>query len=168
MIPRIRSPHLAVILWSCTLLAPTAAAQSLTGALIGTVRDGQGSLIPGARVRVSSPALLRRELTTTTNESGQLRFPALPPGSYSLDVELAGFATYREERIGIGAGATIERTVVLRVAGIAESITVEGAGSRLEARGSGLESRLAAEDLNAIPTGRFSPPSDRASTRTSS
>ena len=150
-----RVPCVAILLWICSILTSTATAQSLTGALVGTVRDAQGSLVPGARVRVSSPALLRDELTTTTNDNGQLRFPALPPGSYSLEVELAGFASYREERITIGAGATIERTVVLGVAGVAESITVEG-GSRLEARASGLETRFGPEDLGAIPTGRFS------------
>jgi Carboxypeptidase regulatory-like domain len=49
----------------------------------------------------------------TTNEKGQLRFPNLSPGSYSIDVEMAGFARYHEDAIAIGAGATIERTVVL-------------------------------------------------------
>ena len=130
------------VLMTCVVLARVSAAQGLTGALIGTVRDGEGGVLPGAVVRVTSPALIGRELKATTNEKGQLRFPALPPGSYSLDIEMPGFATYHEEDISIGAGATIERTVVLKLAGVAESVTVQGAGSRIEARGSGLETRL--------------------------
>ena len=69
-------------------------------------------------------------------------FPGLPPGTYALDVELKGFTPYHAEDIRIGAGATIERTVILKLAGVAESVVVEGSGSRIEARGSGL--RLAA------------------------
>ena len=92
----------------------------------------------------------------TTNERGQLRFPNLPPGSYTLDIEMQGFAPYHEEDIRIGAGATLERTVVLKLAGVAESIVVEGAGSRIEARSSGFETRFGSEDLKTIPTRRYS------------
>src|SRR5688572_4817853 len=133
-----------------------AAAQGLTGALIGTVKDAQGGALPGAVVRLSSPALIGGAETLTTNEKGQLRFPAIPGGQYALDIEAEGFSAYREEDIRIGFGATIERTVVLSVAGIEESLVVEGAGSRIEARGSGFESRFGPEDLRTIPVRRFS------------
>ena len=139
-----------------SLLPRAAVAQALTGALIGTVKDAQGGMLPGVLVRVSSPVLIGREVRTTTNEKRQLRFPALPPGSYALDVEMAGFAGYHEEDVRIGAGATLERTIVLPLAGIAESLTVEGAGSRIEARGSGVETRFVRDDIRSIPTGRFS------------
>ncbi len=92
----------------------------------------------------------------TTNEKGQLRFPALPPGSYVLAVELPGFSTYHEEDIRIGAGATIERTAVLELAGVAESIVVEGAGSRLDARDPGFGTRFGADDIKTIPSRRAS------------
>src|SRR5262245_56627696 len=144
------------VLMNGVVLARAAGAQGLTGALVGTVKDGEGGVLPGALLRITSPALIGRELKATTNEKGQLRFAAVPPGAYSLDIELAGFATYHEANISIGAGATIERTVVSKLARKAESLTVQGAGSRIEARGSGLETRLRSEDLRAIPTGRFS------------
>jgi hypothetical protein len=73
-----------------------------------------------------------------------------------LDIEMQGFATYHEEDLQVGAGATLERTVVLKLAGVAESIVVEGSGSRIEARGSGFETRFAVEEIRAIPVRRFS------------
>ena len=148
-------PSLIVLLTASILVPGTVLGQSLTGALIGSVKDAQGGVLPGALVRVTSPALIQREVITTTSEKGQLRFPFLPPGSYALDVEMSGFATYHEEDIRIGAGGTIERTVVLELAGVAESVTVQGAGSRIEARSSGLETRLGPDVLRTIPTGRF-------------
>jgi TonB dependent receptor-like, beta-barrel/Carboxypeptidase regulatory-like domain len=141
---------------ACVLLPSIAAAQALTGALVGTVRDEQGAVLSGALVRVTSPALIGGPTITTTNEKGQLRFPVLPPGPYLFEIELQGFATYREEDVRIGAGATLERTAVLKLAGVAESVTVEGSGSRIEARGSGFETRFGPEYLRAIPTRRFS------------
>jgi len=74
-----------------------------------------------------------------TSEAGQFRFPNLAPGSYRLDIEMPGFASYHEEDIQIGAGANLERTVVLKVSGVAESIVVQASGSRTEARDSGLK-----------------------------
>src|ERR1700704_3408087 len=131
-------PSVAV---ACVLLPWMAAAQALTGALVGTVKDEQGAVLAGTLVRVTSPALIGGPSTTTTNEKGQLRFPALPPGPYLLEIELQGFATYREEDVHIGAGATLERTAGLKLAGVAESITVEGSGSRIEGGGSGFATR---------------------------
>ena len=141
---------------ACVLQPCLAASQGLTGALIGTVKDAQGGVITGAVVRVSSPALIGGAATLTTNEKGQLRFPALPPGAYALDIEFQGFTSYHEQDIRIGVGATIERTAVLTLAGLAESVVVEGAGSRIEARDPGFGTRFGPEDLRAIPTRRSS------------
>ena len=141
---------------ACLVQADVLAAQPLTGALIGTVKDAQGGVLPGAVVRVSSPALMGGPQIVITNERGQLRLPALPPGQYTLEVEVQGFKAYREDGIRIGIGATIERTVVLNLEQFEESLVVEGQGSRLEARGSGFETRFGPEDLSAIPTRRFS------------
>ncbi len=141
---------------ACLLLPLMAAAQGLTGALIGTVKDAQHAVLPGAVVRVSSPALIGGALTLITNEKGQLRFPALPPGLYTLDIELPGFTAFHEEAIVIGAGATIERTAELQLAGLSESVVVEGTGSRIEARNAGFGTRFGPTDLKAIPARRVS------------
>src|SRR5262249_34582585 len=71
-------------------------------------------------------------------------------------IDLVGFAPLHEEGLDIGAGATLSRTVVLKLAGIAESIVITGSGSRIEARSSGFETRFGSEYLKAIPTRRYS------------
>ena len=144
------------MLVACLVAPPIAAAQTLTGALIGTVRDARGGVVQGARVRVSSPALIGGVVTQITSAKGQMRLPALPPGAYALDIEMQGFAPHREDGIRIGAGATIDRAVVLQLAGIAESVVVQGAGSHLDARDPGLGTRFGHRDLKAIPTRRAS------------
>jgi TonB dependent receptor/Carboxypeptidase regulatory-like domain len=153
---QMQSWFIVVLVAACVLLPCAATAQGLTGTLIGTVRDEQGAVVPGGQIRVISPALIGGPRDMTTNEAGQFRFPNLTPGSYTLDIERQGFASYHEEDISIGASATLERTVVLKVAGLAESIVVEGSGSRVEARDSGFETRFGPEYLRTIPTRRFS------------
>jgi hypothetical protein len=140
-----------------SLFLPSVAnAQGLTGTLIGTVRDEQGAAISGGQVRVTSSALIGGPRDMKTNEAGQFRFPNLPSGSYRLDIEVQGFAPSHLEDIAIGVSATLERMVVLKLAGLAESIVIQTAGSRIEARDSGFETRFGPEYLRTIPTRRFS------------
>jgi hypothetical protein len=158
--PRPTTAHLRPIVFLFTavalMLPPLAVAQGLTGTLIGTVKDEAGGTLGGAQVRVSSSAQIGGTETRRTTDNGQLRFPSLASGSYALDIELPGFTAYHEEDIRIGAGATIERTVVLKLAGLAESVVVEGAGSRIDARNPGVVTRFGPADLRVIPTRRAS------------
>ncbi len=152
-----RWPSLVTLLAAAVILLPgNATAQDLTGTIIGTVKDEQGGVLAGARVTISSPALIGGRSALLTSDRGQWRFPALPPGSYALDIDIPGFMPVHEEDIRIGAGATIERTVTLKVTGPAESIVVEGMGSRIEARDPGFGTRFGPEDVGAIPTRRTS------------
>jgi hypothetical protein len=155
-LPIRRQRIVLLVLVALVLLPGIAPAQGLTGTLIGTVKDAQESAVSGATVRVSSASLLAGPAILVTNQQGQWRFPALPPGTYVLEVTMAGFAPLHIEDIDIGAGGTIERTVVLNVAGIAESIVVEAVGSRIDARNPGIGTRFGPEALAAIPTRRSS------------
>jgi hypothetical protein len=113
-------------------------------------------VLAGANVRLRSPALIGGPAATTTDERGQFRLPDLAPGEYTLEIERARFATYREDGIRIGVGGALERTVILRLAGLAESIAVEGRGSAVDTRRSGLSSHYGPEQLATIPVRRYS------------
>ena len=88
-------PRSILLLAFAGLVPCVAAGQGLTGALIGTVRDEQGGVLAGGTCHGQSSALIG-PATLTTTERGQLRFAALPPGLYTLVVEMPGLATWRE------------------------------------------------------------------------
>ncbi len=139
---------------ACVLLRGVADAQGLTGVLTGTVTDAQGAAIPGAVVRLDSPAMIGGSATLTTNERGQLRFLSLAPGLYELNISMPGFEPVDEENILIGAGATIDETIILKLAHMAQAVVVQGADSRFDARYPGVETRFGPEDIETIPTRR--------------
>jgi hypothetical protein len=130
-------------------------AQVLTGTLFGTVKDESGGVLPEASVHLSSSALIAGQTSTVTDDRGQFRFVSLPAGEYALQVDLASFAAYHEDHISINVQATLERTVVLKVGAIAESISVQG-GTTVDQQRSGIASRFDQEALSAIPVRRFS------------
>jgi hypothetical protein len=133
-----------------------AAAQVITGNIVGTVRDETGSVVPGALVTIRSPDLPGGPATFVTNEKGQYRFPSLAPGVYGLTVEIAGFGTYVEEGLRVQVGATIERNISLLLAGLAESITVTAQSPLLDTNDSGKSTKYGKEYLENTPIRRFS------------
>ena len=135
-----------VFLAISVLLAPAVSAQGLSGALVGTVRDEQGGVLPGPGPRHLSGPYRRRiddhdERQRAAAVSGARRRACTPSTSSCRRVCLLP-----RGNISIGAGATLERTAVLTLAGVAESVVVEG-GSRIEARSSGFETRFGPEYL---------------------
>ena len=82
-------------------------AQELTGTLYGRVVDASGSRIPGATVTVSSPQLIKGTEVRVTSNEGTYRVPSLPPGVYTVKIELPGFQTMSHEEIVLEAGASL-------------------------------------------------------------
>jgi Carboxypeptidase regulatory-like domain len=82
--------HVSVALLLALVCGSRAAhAQGLNGTLVGTVKDAQGGVIPGALVQILSPALIGGARETTTSDRGQWLLPILPPGDYTLTVDLS-------------------------------------------------------------------------------
>src|SRR3989442_11513825 len=73
--PEIQRSFIVVLVAACVLLPRVAAAQGLTGTLIGTVRDEQRAVVPGGQVRITSEALIGGPRTMPTSEAGEFRFP---------------------------------------------------------------------------------------------
>ena len=133
----------------------TASGQT-TGAILGTVTDDQGGILPGATVTVTSEALAVGTLATTADATGDFRFPNLPPGDYVLRVELSGFGTYIEEGMVVLLGGTVERAVSLGLAAVAETVTVTGESPVVDTRRSGVSTNFSNEYMENTPLRRFS------------
>ncbi|HEX5081062.1 MAG TPA: carboxypeptidase-like regulatory domain-containing protein, partial [Blastocatellia bacterium] len=83
----------------CVLaLAAATNAQTTSGSITGNVTDPQLSAVTGATVSVTDEAR-SLTLTATTDKEGRFVFPQVPPGSYKLTVEAAGFK--KMERTGL-------------------------------------------------------------------
>lgn len=146
---------LVLALFCIVFAGARADAQVLTGSLSGVVRDDSGGVLPGATVRASSSSVIGGSVIVITDERGVFRLPTLAPGEYTLEIELANFSRYRETGIQLDVQARLERSITLKVAGIEESISVEG-GSDVDAQRTGLSSRFDLQELRAIPVRRFS------------
>ena len=72
------------------LVACPAVAQINTGTIVGTVRDAQGAVVPGADVTVTLTSL-GSSVRLSTNEAGVFQATGLRPGVYQVRAETDGF-----------------------------------------------------------------------------
>ncbi len=112
------------------LLGGTAFAQ-VGGSLSGYVKDEQGAVLPGVTVTATSPELIRAS-TVVTDAAGYYRVLNLPPGEYTLKVELPGFATVKREGILLRANANFAVDLTMKVGALQETVTVAGESPMLE------------------------------------
>jgi hypothetical protein len=115
--------------------------------------DAQGAVLPGVTVMATSAALIQPQ-TTVTSETGNYRFPAVPPGTYELSFELAGFNTLKRSGISITLGFTAQVNVELALATLQETVTVSGASPVIDTSTTRVQQNFKMEQLQSIPNGR--------------
>ncbi len=126
---------------------------SSTGTIQGRVSDSQGAVLPGVTVTATSPALIQPQ-TTVTSETGNYRFPAVPPGTFSVSYELAGFNTLKRDGISITLGFTAQVNVELALATLQETVTVSGASPVIDTSTTRIQQNFKMEQLQSLPNGR--------------
>ena len=120
-----------VLLLMLSTVAANVSAQGGDGSLRGTVKDDQGGALPGVTVTATSPGLLNRSLAVS-DAGGNYRLVNLPPATYTLTAELAGFSVFRREGILLRAGANFQVDITMALGTLAETITVSGDSPMIE------------------------------------
>jgi hypothetical protein len=116
----------SIVLMIAFLLAlvPLAFSQSKeTGAIVGKVADEENTPLAGVKVTVASPNLMG-DRTFITDTQGQYRFPALPPGVYTVKAELQGFTTMVQESVRLTTTTRLTVDLTLRPSAVEEKVTV--------------------------------------------
>ncbi len=101
----------------------TAAAQTETATILGTVTDSQGGVLPGVTVtaRNTDTGFV---LTGVTDSGGRYRIAAVPPGRYEVSAQLAGFSTAVRRGLTLTLGSENVINFELALATLAEEVSV--------------------------------------------
>jgi hypothetical protein len=117
--------------------AASAVAQGARAELTGIVRAADGAVLPGAQVTVRA---LRTNDTrvVVAGDNGLYALPALPPGGYSVTVELSGFRRFVQQAVTLPTGERVRLDVTLSVGGLEETVDVTGEPSTLRSESGSL------------------------------
>src|SRR5262252_1857462 len=134
--------------------ASTASAQVQTGSILVRAVDEQGALMPGVTITLTSPVLVAGSMTGVTDAGGVNRFPSLVPGTYTVKIELSGFQTITRENIVVLVGQTTPVEFSMKVASLAENITVTGASPTVDTTSATVAVNLSEQLIQGTPGGR--------------
>mgnify|MGYP005848835881 CR=1 FL=1 len=132
------------------LLAPLALAQLSTGRVTGTVRDSTGAVVPGATILLIQVET-NVERRTSTNETGAYAFVNLPPGTYRVTANKAGFARASIDSFTVVVNQSVILDVSLSVGQTAESVTVAAEGIELQAATAELGTAIEQRQVDNLP-----------------
>jgi hypothetical protein len=134
--------------------AATATAQVQTGSILVKAVDQQGAVVPGVTITISSPVLVGGSMTAVSDAAGAYRFPSLVPGTYQVKLELSGFQTLVREGIVVLVGQTTPIEQSMRVATLAETVTVTGQSPTVDTTSANVNVNLSEQLIQGTPGGR--------------
>jgi hypothetical protein len=121
-----------------------------TGAVSGVVVDSTAQVVPGASVTLTNEATADAR-TVATDGSGAFTFRAVPPGSYTLRVELSGFRSFEQKHNVVNASGHLDvGSVKLEVGQLAEVVSVVAEGATIETKNSDYSGLLTATQISQI------------------
>jgi len=141
------------LLLGALLLSRQAAGQSSspTGNLYGSVRDEQDRTLPGVTVTLQGPAAPQ---TASTDRNGDFHFLNLPPDTYSVTFERAGFAMVRRDSVVLSLGKNTILSLTMNLAAVPEAVTVSAESLLPDSRKTETGSTFGQEEMKSIPTSR--------------
>jgi len=126
-----------------------AQAQDNTGTISGTIADEQGQVLPAAAVTVINE---RTGLTRSvqTGPRGGFLVSSLPPGGYTIRVELASFRTTELKRTILSAAQRLSLGTIRLAVGLGESLVVEASGTKVNTEDSQHTGLLTSNQIEQI------------------
>ena len=103
-----------------------------SGSISGTVQDSHGGVIQAGAVTVSN-RLGGVNQTARTNSEGNFVFTQLPPGTYTVTAEMAGFKKSEKKDVVLPAASRVNvGNMVLEVGALSETVTVAAEAGQLQ------------------------------------
>jgi hypothetical protein len=129
-------PSLLVLAVVCCLSA-LVSAQSFTGSIVGTVKNPNGEVVPGAEITITH-LQTNKQVQTVTNGEGYYVSPPLAVGDYRVEAKMAGYRHAVRNGISIQIQQTLQVDFALEVGAVAETVEVTAQAPILETTSSAL------------------------------
>ncbi len=125
-------------------------AQNAFGALVGTVTDSSGAVVPGATVSLTNLGTSEKKVTQS-DASGNYRFMSLQPTQYKVEYEKTSYKRVVQSPITIQVDATARLDVSLQVGAASETIEVTTQAPLLQTESGTLGSQVEGKTVEQMP-----------------
>lgn len=119
--------------------------------LRGRVLDQEGAALPGVTVVAKNQATgMYRQ--TVTDKDGVYFLAGIVPGIYELSADLSGFQAFKRRDVRLEIGKTITIDMKMRMAGVAETLTVTAAAPIVDVTSKEVGGNITAKELVELPS----------------
>ncbi len=128
----------------------TAAAQTSTSQISGTVRDATGATVPGVIVTITNEAtgVVR---TQNTTDAGVYAFPSIPAGVYTIRAEAGGFKSFVQTGNTIQVDTPVTVDVALEVGASSERVEVSAVAEVLQTTSATIGNVIEQKAISTLP-----------------
>ncbi len=141
-------PFLSLLLF--TFSAGNAAAQAVSGTILGTVTDATGAVVGGAKVTIKN-VNTNVTVNTTTNDSGNYTMSQLAPGSYEVTIEKPGFQTVVQQNVTVTVALSTRVDATLQLGQVTQAVTVTEAPPTMQTDRAEVDTTLGGQQITQLP-----------------
>ncbi|MGD0009936.1 MAG: carboxypeptidase regulatory-like domain-containing protein [Terriglobia bacterium] len=132
------------------LFGTLAAWASITGSISGAVTDPTGAVIPDVKVITLNTSTGIRQ-SVVTDSKGFYEFPALPIGTYELEVQKPGFRHFHQTGLVIDANSALLVDVKLILGETTQEVNVSSAAVHVETSSTQMGEVIEGNKITAVP-----------------
>jgi hypothetical protein len=122
-----------------------------TGAIGGVVKDASGAVIANAKVSVTSEATSEQLRQVTTDASGLFTATLLPVGTYTVEVNAAGFPVTKFPGVVVRITETTRMTAVIKTGVVKEVVEVQSLVEQVNTTDATTGESLGAQTITDLP-----------------
>ena len=130
--------------------APRSVAQTVTGRILGTVRDPQGAVIPNASVSAKNTET-GAERTAMSDITGGFIITSVPAGAYQVTASASGFKEEVRSPVTMTVGASVRVDFTLSVGAVSEKVEVTGEAPQVDTTTSTMAGLVGDTTIRELP-----------------
>ena len=138
------------IFWLVLAGAVPAYAQVDTGAIVGTVRDQSGAVVPHVKVTLLNEGT-SLAVSTLSDASGTYTFSPVRIGTYTVTAEYQGFQKATHENVSVSVQQQVEVDFTLQPGQVTETVTVTSAPALLQTQNAAVGQVVGSQEVNDLP-----------------
>ena len=112
-----------VLIFPITCVTSAAWAQLYTGTITGIITDPSGAVVRGAGITITDVGK-QVPYSTVSDSAGRYLLRSMPPSTYTMKVEMDGFATYIQDNVIVLVNQNLSIDVSLKLGTEAQSVEV--------------------------------------------
>jgi len=131
-------------------IATPARAQVPTGTILGTVKDAQGAVVPGASVTATNLGT-QFSRNAVTDAAGEYALRLLPVGNYQVEVSIPGFKNFTQTGIVLEVGRNARVDATIELGAVSETVSVVGDSPLVDTTSAALTRTVGQNEVLNLP-----------------